>query len=169
MWCPLVPGGELHDNRRSHLLTVIADVRSGEPLGSAQGEMTAIAERIEKQNPGVDPDMLITVVSLKKNLVAPVQPALLILICAVGLLLLIACANLTNLLLARVAARQKEFAIRVAIGAGRARLARQLLTESLVVASLGAALGLGIASQSLRFIATFNSENLPRFGEISID
>jgi predicted permease len=169
VWCPLVPGGQLHDNRRSHLLTVIADVRSGKPLGSAQGEMTAIAEQIEKQNPGVDPDMLITVVSLKKNLVAPVQPALLILIFAVVLLLLIACANLANLLLARFAARQKEFAVRVAIGAGRARLARQLLTESLVVASLGAALGLGIALQSLRFIATLNTENMPRFGEISID
>ncbi len=169
VWCPLVPGGQLHDNRRSHLLTVIADLRSGEPLGSARGEMTAIAERIEKQNPGVDPDMLITVVSLKKSLVAPVQPALLILIFAVGLLLLIACANLANLLLVRVAARQKEFAIRAAIGAGRARLVRQLLTESLVVTSLGAALGLGIASQSLRFIVAVNTENMPRFGEISID
>ena len=169
VWCPLVPGGQLHDNRRSHLLTVIADLRSGEPLGSARGEMTAIAERIEKQNPGVDPDMLITVVSLKKSLVAPVQPALLILIFAVSLLLLIACANLANLLLARVAARQKEFAIRAAIGAGRARLVRQLLTENLVVTSLGAALGLEIASQSLRFIVAVNTENMPRFGEISID
>jgi putative ABC transport system permease protein len=169
VWCPLVPGGQLHDNRRSHLLTVIADLRSGEPLGTARAEMTGIAERIEKQNPGVDPDMLITVVSLKKSLVAPVQPALLILTFAVGLLLLIACANLANLLLARVAARQKEFAIRAAIGAGRARLVRQLLTENLVVTSLGAALGLGIASESLRFIVAVNTENMPRFGEISID
>jgi putative ABC transport system permease protein len=169
VWCPLVPGGQLHNNRRSHLLTVIADLRSGEPLGSARGEMTAIAERIEKQNPGVDPDMLITVVSLKKSLVAPVQPALLILIFAVGLLLLIACANLANLLLARVAARQKEFAIRAAIGASRGRLVRQLLTENLVVTSLGAALGLGIASESLRFIVSVNTENMPRFGEISMD
>jgi predicted permease len=169
VWCPLVAGGELHNNRRSHLLTVIADLRSGKPLGSAQGEMTVIAEQIEKQNPGIDPEMLITAVSLQKNLVAPVQPALLILIFAVGLLLLLACANLANLELAQAAARQKEFAIRLAIGAGRARLARQLLTESLVLSSLGGALGLGIASQSLLLIVAVNAHNMPRSGEISLD
>jgi predicted permease len=169
VWCPLVAGGELRNNRRSHLLTVIADLRSGKPLRSAQGEMTVIAERIEKQNPGVDPEMLITAVSLQKSLVAPVQPALLILIFAVGLLLLLACANLANLELAQAAARQKEFAIRLAIGAGRARLARQLLTESLVLSSLGAALGLAIASQSLLLIVAVNADNMPRSGEISLD
>jgi predicted permease len=169
VWCPLVAGGELHNNRRSHLLTVIADLQSGKPLGSAQGEMTVIAGRIEKQNPGVDPEMLITAVSLQKNLVAPVQPALLILIFAVGLLLLLACANLANLELAQAAARQKEFAIRLAIGAGRTRLALQLLTESLVLSSLGAALGLGIASQSLLVIGAVNANDMPRSGEISLD
>jgi len=167
VWCPLVAGGD--DNRRSHLLTVIADLRSGVSLGSVQGELTALAEQIEQQNPQVDPDLVITQVSLKRSLVAPVQPALLILIFAVGLLLLMACANLANLLLARVAARQKEFAIRVAVGAGRTRLARQLLTECLVLALLGAALGLEIASQSLRLIVALNAENMPRFGEISMD
>jgi putative ABC transport system permease protein len=170
VWCPLVAGGgELRNNRRSHLLTVIADLRSGKPLRSAQGEMTVIAERIEKQNPGVDPEMLITAVSLQKSLVAPVQPALLILIFAVGLLLLLACANLANLELAQAAARQKEFAIRLAVGAGRARLARQLLTESLVLSSLGAALGLAIARQSLLLIVALNADNIPRSGEISLD
>jgi putative ABC transport system permease protein len=167
VWCPLVAGGD--DNRRSHLLTVIADLPSGASLGSVQGELTAIAEQIERQNPQVDPDLVITQVSLKKSLVAPVQPALLILIFAVGLLLLMACANLANLLLARVAARQKEFAIRVAVGAGQMRLARQLLTECLALALLGAALGLEIASQSLRLIVALNADNMPRFGEISMD
>jgi putative ABC transport system permease protein len=169
VWCPLVPRGEFHNNRRAHLLTVIADLRSGEPMGSAQGEISAIAERIEKANPGVDPDMAIAVVSLKKSMVAPVQPALLILVFAVGLLLLMACANLANLLLARTAARQKEFGVRLALGAGRVRLARQLLTESATLALLGAVLGLGIAACGLQFIAALNSENMPRLGEISID
>jgi putative ABC transport system permease protein len=169
VWCPLVPGGELHDNRRAHLLTVIADLRTGQAMGNAQGEMPAIAELIEKQNPGVDPGMTAAAVSLKKSMVAPVQPALLILIFAVGLLLLMACANLANLLLARAAARQKEFAIRVAVGAGRTRLARQMLTESVVVALLGAGLGLGIAAWSLQFMTSLSGQDLPRFGEISID
>lgn len=169
VWCPLVPGGELHDNRRAHLLTVIADLRSDQTMGNAQAEMPAIADQIEKQNPGVDPDMTAAAVSLKKSMVAPVEPALLILIFAVGLLLLIACVNLANVLLARAAARQKEFAIRVAVGAGRTRLARQLLTESFVLAFLGAGLGLVAATWSLQFMASLSGKDIPRFGEISID
>jgi predicted permease len=169
VWCPLVPDGALGTNRRAHLLTVIGDVRPGASAESIQGELTQIAEQIEKQNPGVDPDILIKAISLKENMVAPVQPALLILIFAVCLLLLIACANLANLLLARAESRQREFAVRMAIGAGRTRLGRQLVTENLVMASLGAVLGLGIAWQSLRFIVALNAENMPRFGEISLD
>jgi predicted permease len=169
IWCPLVPRGELRDNRRAHLLTVIADLRTGVMIGNAQGEMSAIAEQIEKQNPGVDPDLALAAVSLKKSMVAPLQAALLILIFAVGLLLLMACANLANLLLARAAARRKEFSLRTALGAGRLRLARQLLTESFVVAMLGAVLGLCIAAWSLQFIAALDSQDLPSFGEISVD
>jgi predicted permease len=169
LWCPLVPEGELHDNRRAHLLTVIADMRSGKPFGSAQGEMAAIAQQIETQNPAVDPDMVITAVSLHKSLVAPVQPALLILTCAVVLLLLLACANVGNMLLAQAEARHKEFAIRIAVGAGQRRLLQQLLTESLVLSALGGALGLGIASQSLHFIATLHADYMPRIGEIRMD
>lgn len=169
IWCPLVPRGQFHGNRRAHLLTVIADLRTGETIGNARAEISAIAEQIEKQNSGVDPGLAFAAVSLKKSVVAPVQPALLILIFAVGLLLLMACANLANLLLARASSRQKEFAIRLAIGAGRTRLARQLITESLVVAILGAGLGLGVAAWSVQFIASLNSQGMPRFGEISID
>jgi putative ABC transport system permease protein len=169
LWCPLVPHGQFRDNRRAHLLTVIADLRAEQTLGNAQGEILALGERIEKQNRTDDPDMALAAVSLKKSMVAPVQPALMVLVCAVGLLLVMACANLANLLLARAAGREKEYSLRAALGAGRGRLARQLLTECLMLALPGAALGLGIAAWSLQFIVALDSRDLPRFGDISVD
>ncbi|HYL64210.1 MAG TPA: ABC transporter permease [Candidatus Methylomirabilis sp.] len=169
VWSPLVPHGKFHDNRRAHLLTIVADVRAGQTIGSAQAEIAAIGQRIEEQNASEDPDMALATVSLKKSIVAPVQPALEVLVFAVGLLLMMACANLANLLLARGGAREKEFSLRTALGAGRARLVRQLLTESFVVAMLGAAAGLGLAAWSLQFISALDSQDLPRFGEISLD
>jgi len=169
VWCPLVPHGEARNNRRAHLLTVVADVRSDQALASAQAEIAAIGQRIEKQNASEDPDMTLVTVSLKKNIVAPVQPALLVLLFAVALLLLMACANLANLLLARAASRSKEFALRSALGAGRVRLVRQLLTESFVVAILGSTLGFAIAAWSLQFISALDSHDLPRFGELHLD
>lgn len=170
IWCPLVPGGELHANRRAHLLTVIADLRTKDPLSVAQGEFSSIARQVERQNPGQDdPGLGLRTTLLKANLVALVRPALLILIFSVGLLLVIACANVANLLLARAAARRKEIAIRVALGAGRGRLARQLLTESVLLAALGGALGFVFASWSLNLMKAINGVDIPRLAEVSID
>jgi putative ABC transport system permease protein len=168
MWCPLVPGGGLHDNRASRLLTVIANLGNGKSLVVARAELSAIAAKIENEYPGMMPGLTITPVPLKESVVAPVRPALLIMVIAVGLLLLISCANVANLLLARGATRSKEIATRIALGAGRARLGCQLLTESLMIASLGGALGCGIAWWSLRFIVALNGD-FPRFGEITLD
>ena len=169
VWSPLVPGGEFRNNRRAHLLAIIADVRKDETMASAESETAALGRRIEKQNTSEDPGMELGTVSLKKSLIAPVRPALVILMSAVGLLFLMACANLANLLLARGAAREKEFSLRTALGAGRTRLVRQLLTESLVLAMAGGAVGLAIGAWSVRLIAALNTNDLPRFGEISVD
>jgi predicted permease len=170
MWCPLVPGSGLHNNRRAHLLTVLADRKREESLGSVQGELTTFAESVEKRNPGVDdPSLTLSAVTLQKSLVAPVRPALIILLLAVGLLLLIACANVANLLLARTAARRKEIALRLALGASRARLAMLLLTESIFVSLLAGVVGLFIAEAGLTFIRTQDNQDLPRFTEINLD
>jgi putative ABC transport system permease protein len=170
LWCPLVPGSELHNNRRAHLLTVLADRKRGESMGGVQGELAAFAESVEKRNPGVDdPSLTVTAVALQKSLVAPVRPALVILLFAVGLLLLIACANVANLFLARTAARRKEIAVRLALGASRARLALLLLTESIFVSLLAGAVGLLIAEAGLTFIRAQGNEDLPRFTEINLD
>jgi putative ABC transport system permease protein len=170
VWCPLVPGSSLHNNRRAHLLTVLADRKRGELLGSVQGELTAFAESVEKRNPGVDdPGLTLSAETLHKSLVAPIRPALVILLFAVGLLLSIACANVANLLLARTNARRKEIAVRLALGASRARLAILLLTESIFVSLLGGTVGLFIAEAGLTLIRTQGSEDLPRFAEINLD
>jgi predicted permease len=170
LWCPLVPGSGLHSNRRAHLLTVLVDQKSVESLGGVQGELAAFAETVEKRNPGVDdPSLTLSAVPLQKSLVAPVRPALIILLLSVGLLLLIACANVANLLLARAAARRKEIAVRLALGASRARLAMLLLTESIFVSLLAGAVGLLIAEAGLTLIRTQNNQDLPRFTEITLD
>jgi predicted permease len=170
LWCPLVPGSGLHDNRRAHLLTVLVDRKPGVSLGGVQGELTAFAESVEKRNPGVDdPTLTLSAVTLQKSLVAPVRLALIILLLAVAFLLLIACANVANLLLARTAARRKEIALRLALGASRARLAMLLLTESIFVSLLAGAVGLFIAETGLTFIRTQNNQDLPRFTEITLD
>ena len=170
MWCPLVPGGDFHDNRRAHLLTVLADVARGKSSGDVNGELTALAKRVEERNPGVDdPSLSLTAVPLQKSLTAPLRPALVILFFAVGLLLAIACANVANLLLARTAARSKEIAVRLALGASRARLALLLLTESVFMSLLGGTLGLFLAQAGLRFIRAQNGEALGHFASVHLD
>ena len=169
LWTPLVANGALRDNRRSHLLAVIARLRTGATMAQAQAELASFAARIDEQNPGVDPDLSVNAVGLQERLVAPLRPALVVLLCAVACVLLIACANVANLMLARAAAREREMAIRLALGAGRWRVFRQLLTESVLLALAGGALGLLLAVWGIDTIKAVNPGNLPRLDEVSLD
>jgi putative ABC transport system permease protein len=130
-------------------------------LARAQSELDAVTKRLEQLYPNTNQGLGANVQDLKDQIVGPARAPLLLLLSAVGVVLLIACANVANLQLARAASRRRELSVRAALGAGRARLLRQLLTESLVLSILGGALGIGIAYAGVRWLATKLQANAP--------
>lgn len=157
------------DRRVSVSAHVIGRLRSGVSLGQAKADMDRIARHLAEEFPVADKGAGITLVSLKEDIVGRVTPLLLVLLAAVGFLLLIACANIGNLLLARSISRSREFAIRAALGAGQARIIRQLLTESVSLASLGGIMGLLFALGAMRAVLNTLPGTLPRVEDVSID
>lgn len=149
-------------------MRIIGRLKPGSTVQGAQAEFTALGRQLEKQHPernGVTPLLM----PLEQHVSGRVRPALFVLACAVGVVMLIVCANLSNLQLARSSARQKEIAMRAALGAGRSRLLRQLLTESVALSCCGAALGLMLAMAGARELAHLHAFNLPLLASIRID
>lgn len=155
--------------RGNHNYGIVARLKPGVTVAQARAEMTVIAQRLERAYPATNHGWGVTLFPMIEMYAGRIRPVLLILLGAVGLLLLIACANLANLLLARAATREKEMAIRGALGAGRRRIVRQLLTESLVLAAAGGALGLILATYCVRLMRGIVPDMFPMLQHMSID
>src|ERR1041384_5800751 len=168
LWVPLAFTTKIY-TRNDHGLDAIARLKDGVTLAQAQSEMTTIAKRIEEQNPVSNAGLGVNVTSLHDNLSGNYRDALLILLAVVGCVLLVACVNVANLMLARATARQKEFALRAALGAGRWRIMRQLLVESLLLAVIGGALGFVLSFWALRLLLTAIPIDLPFWMNFGID
>jgi putative ABC transport system permease protein len=159
VWVPL-PLPTEGPGTRGRFLSVVARLKPGVSPARAGAEMKTLAARLAIDAPKYNKDFGEEVLTLREQLVGEVRPALLILLGAVGLVLLIACANVSNLLLARAAAREKEIALRAAVGARRLRVVRQLLTESLLLSALGSLLGLVFAWWGLRALVAISPREL---------
>jgi len=169
LWIPLDMDSKTLGSRGNHSPSAIGRMKPGVTIQKAQADLTLIASRLEQQYPDSNYKVGASVVSLHEDLAGRSRSSLLMMLSAVGLVLLIACANVANLLLSRAVARQKEMAVRGALGAARWRLVRQLLTESLLLAAIGGALGLGLGWAIIALFTSLKSFAVPQFNVIRLN
>jgi putative ABC transport system permease protein len=169
LWLPLRLSANRMANRGSHSLAVVGRLVDGVDLAAARTQMNQIAGRLAQQYPEDQGGGGVWVRPLHEEIVGNIRPLLFVLFGAVGLVLLIACANVGNMLLARAADRGREVALRAALGAGRGRIVRQFLTESLLLAGAGGVLGILLAHVSLDVLVALGGAQIPRSGNIQID
>ncbi len=169
LWTPLAWTPKEAAVRGEHHSIVLARLKPGVDIRQAQTEMTTISDRLARQYPEDDKDWGALVVPLRDDIVSDVRPSLLVLLGAVGFVLLIACANVANLLLARALARGKEVAIRSALGASRLRLIQQLMCETIILALAGGLAGLLVAHSGVQFILKVLGDQLPKGIDVSLD
>jgi predicted permease len=169
IWTPVAWTEKERAVRGEHHFLVVGRLRPGVSVQQAQSDMNLISDGLQKQYPADDNGWGAVVIPLRDEMVGEVRPALLVLLGAVAFVLLIACANISNLVLARTLARRKEMAIRAALGAGRGRIVQHVLMEAVTLSVLGGALGLAIASQGVHLLSILLAEKLPKSIEIRLD
>jgi putative ABC transport system permease protein len=170
MWSPFVFPQSFHDHKQmGRFITVAARLRPGATHSQAQSEMNAIAAQLEREYPDFDGHWGVNVVPLRQQISGDLRPALLVLFGAVAFVLLIACANVSSLLLARAAAREREMAVRTAIGASRWRIARQLLMESLLLSLIGGSLGVALAVWGTNALLAASPKNLLDLNSVALN
>jgi putative ABC transport system permease protein len=170
LWVPMALDPALdYRMRTGRYLTSIARLKPNVSAARAQSEIGAIARRLEAEHPNFNAGWGVNIVPMYDQVVGGVKQSLIVLGGVVAFVLLIACANVANLLLARSSARSREIAVRSALGAGRTRVVRQLLTESVVLSVAGAVVGLVLASIAIQSVRTFAPESVPRVNTISLD
>ncbi|HKY43592.1 MAG TPA: ABC transporter permease [Pyrinomonadaceae bacterium] len=172
-WEPLFSAAfmtkERREERADRSYDVFARLKPGVTIEQARAELDLLSRQIEQQYPESNTNAIFNAVSLHEDITRDYRPALLVMLGAVGLVLLIACANVANLLLARAAARQKEVAIRMALGASRRRIASQLLTESVLLSLAGGAVGLLLATWGMSLLVAYGPADVPRLRDVSLD